>query len=217
MKLSTLKHLASAIIISCLSSPVYSAIIDNDFFTTDTETMLDWLDLTATLGESNEIVASRIASGGDLHGWSIASTSQAQLFLTNLGYPLIRAYDSGPSIYIGVDLLGNTDIDDSLGRADGFWGWTADSVIQDGVILTVNLGGTKTHAWSGSPSSSFISMDGSSLENSAFTWRNKGVYLYRPSEVPVPAAVWLFGSGLIGLMGFARRKNQVITFTEEVK
>ena len=25
--------------------------------------------------------------------------------------------------------------------------------------------------------------------------------------VPVPAAVWLFGSGLIGLVGFARRKK----------
>ncbi|MCW9006033.1 MAG: VPLPA-CTERM sorting domain-containing protein [Gammaproteobacteria bacterium] len=25
--------------------------------------------------------------------------------------------------------------------------------------------------------------------------------------VPVPAAVWLFGSGLIGLAGFARRKK----------
>lgn len=27
------------------------------------------------------------------------------------------------------------------------------------------------------------------------------------SVVPVPAAVWLFGSGLIGLLGFARRKK----------
>jgi len=27
------------------------------------------------------------------------------------------------------------------------------------------------------------------------------------SAVPVPAAVWLFGSGLIGLVGFARRKQ----------
>jgi len=25
--------------------------------------------------------------------------------------------------------------------------------------------------------------------------------------VPVPAAVWLFGSGLIGLIGIARRKK----------
>ncbi|HIB83546.1 MAG TPA: VPLPA-CTERM sorting domain-containing protein, partial [Chromatiaceae bacterium] len=27
------------------------------------------------------------------------------------------------------------------------------------------------------------------------------------SDVPVPAAVWLFGSGLIGLVGMARRKT----------
>ncbi|MCP4042838.1 MAG: VPLPA-CTERM sorting domain-containing protein, partial [Gammaproteobacteria bacterium] len=27
------------------------------------------------------------------------------------------------------------------------------------------------------------------------------------SAVPVPAAVWLFGSGLIGLLGVARRKR----------
>ena len=27
------------------------------------------------------------------------------------------------------------------------------------------------------------------------------------AAVPVPAAIWLFGSGLIGLVGFARRKN----------
>ena len=27
-----------------------------------------------------------------------------------------------------------------------------------------------------------------------------------PGEIPVPAAVWLFGSGLLGLVGIARRK-----------
>lgn len=27
------------------------------------------------------------------------------------------------------------------------------------------------------------------------------------SEVPLPAAIWLFGSGLIGLVGMARRKK----------
>jgi hypothetical protein len=29
-----------------------------------------------------------------------------------------------------------------------------------------------------------------------------------PSAVPVPAAVWLFGSGLLGLIGVARRKSR---------
>ena len=28
------------------------------------------------------------------------------------------------------------------------------------------------------------------------------------STVPVPAAVWLFGSGLLGLVGIARRKKK---------
>lgn len=30
------------------------------------------------------------------------------------------------------------------------------------------------------------------------------------SSVPVPSAIWLFGSGLIGLVGFARRKAQAL-------
>ena len=34
-----------------------------------------------------------------------------------------------------------------------------------------------------------------------------GIDNYMASAVPVPAAVWLFGSGLIGLIGIARRKK----------
>jgi hypothetical protein len=28
-------------------------------------------------------------------------------------------------------------------------------------------------------------------------------------EIPIPAAVWLFGSGLLGLIGIARRRKAV--------
>jgi len=34
-----------------------------------------------------------------------------------------------------------------------------------------------------------------------------GQYGIQISQVPVPAAVWLFGSGLIGLIGISRRKK----------
>ena len=33
-----------------------------------------------------------------------------------------------------------------------------------------------------------------------------GTYLVRTSVIPIPAALWLFGSGLLGLIGMARRK-----------
>ncbi len=51
-----------------------------------------------------------------------------------------------------------------------------------------------------------------SAENSLFggsvaDWHLEGVGTLAPAAVPVPAAVWLFGSGLLGLVGVARRKK----------
>ena len=48
--------------------------------------------------------------------------------------------------------------------------------------------------------------------NEAFDWGPSGVFydnlnFAEVSAVPVPAAVWLFGSGLLGLVGVARRKK----------
>ena len=55
----------------------------------------------------------------------------------------------------------------------------------------------------GSAGFSFDSADDSSNPNFVSgTWVN-----YSVAAVPVPAAVWLFGSGLLGLAGVARRKS----------
>ena len=34
-----------------------------------------------------------------------------------------------------------------------------------------------------------------------------GLFLYKPSPVPVPAAIWLFGTALVGLVGFGKRRK----------
>ena len=38
-------------------------------------------------------------------------------------------------------------------------------------------------------------------------WELTGYYGFTFTPVPVPAALWLFGSGLLGLIGFARKKK----------
>lgn len=48
-----------------------------------------------------------------------------------------------------------------------------------------------------------INDPGGSFHNFASNWRLEGTM----TVVPVPAAVWLLGSGLIGLVGIARRKK----------
>ena len=44
-------------------------------------------------------------------------------------------------------------------------------------------------------------------DNGALVFKAGGVLANNYSAVPIPAAVWLFGSGLIGLVGIARRKK----------
>ena len=41
-------------------------------------------------------------------------------------------------------------------------------------------------------------------------YSNSGL-AFPPSPVPVPAAVWLFGTALIGLVGFSKRRKSAIT------
>ena len=63
------------------------------------------------------------------------------------------------------------------------------------------------------PSSGPINITASALSDLTSGWEARPVdYIgatVTTNAVPVPAAVWLFGSGLIGLVGIARRKTQL--------
>ena len=58
------------------------------------------------------------------------------------------------------------------------------------------------YAWS----FSFVSDGNQSMELQGQNYDSWAVHTGNIGAVPVPAAVWLFGSGLIGLLGLARRK-----------
>jgi len=55
-----------------------------------------------------------------------------------------------------------------------------------------------------------INDPGGSFHNFAANWRLEGTMSTGASAVPVPAAAWLFGSGLLGLVGVARRQRKAV-------
>lgn len=68
-------------------------------------------------------------------------------------------------------------------------------------------------AWSASSSWSYLTdaTDANIIQNAGSSGAvDMGIWAYRDnvSPVPVPAAVWLFGSGLMGLLGFNRKRAQ---------
>jgi len=50
-------------------------------------------------------------------------------------------------------------------------------------------------------------LSATTLASGEIAWIEKKFSVTVPMVVPVPAAVWLFGSGLLGLIGIARRKK----------
>ncbi len=84
-----------------------------------------------------------------------------------------------------------------------------------GVLAAWSLGGTldlaNTVGW-GSDTKVILQLQNNLLAKTAtagdvaFIQKKKGGIGITVNPVPVPAAVWLFGSGLIGLVGLARRK-----------
>ena len=59
----------------------------------------------------------------------------------------------------------------------------------------------------GAPNLYFTPTGGVGDDNDYLVWAAATEGGEFPSEVPVPAAVWLFGSGLLGLVGIARRRK----------
>lgn len=174
-----------------------AALVDNGLFTTDTVNQLDWLDLTETADESFGTVAGRIAPLGDLFGWSFATETQVIGLFDSAGgagsYP-----QTGPSANGPATLLLN------------LWG-TLQNGVQQSLFLTEESSFVGTHSFGfieafvnafgpGGELNSSLSDAGDSTSQPFI-----GSALIRTSVVPIPAAVWLFGSAL-GLLGWRTRK-----------
>lgn len=189
------------------TSTANAALVSRDLYTAgdglityDTVSKLEWLDVAQTAARSWNDVSSQFGAGGDFAGWSYATRSQTSALYTQLGFnwsfdfrpndPSFRtSYNTLISLFGGEKTTSPGNYRFRAMYADPYSptnpGWipyveitTSDQILGGRFFV-------ETHEQT--PSA-----------------LNINSYLVR-SEVPVPAAVWLFGSSLLGLAGLKRR------------
>jgi hypothetical protein len=176
---------------------VNAALVDNGNSLIDTDTNLEWLDLTQTKGWTvNQALASDFVT---VDGYAYATTAQVTTLFANAGFPLAPPSFNNPLNAPAAELLlaglGCTSIIcGTTGGTGRGWADAENTFNYQPFYSKSTLGGSYAIVSLGQAGEDVVNAE-------------SGVYLVRTSVVPVPAAAWLFGSGLLGLIGISRRKK----------
>ena len=159
---------------------------------------------TATGGVMNTDTAVTGSIGGGT--WAVASTN---LFFGGL-WTAHSGTTFGPGTYSfdTVQAGSYTNVVVGAGQVGGhiLFNWGANSDID--VINVWDVAGDSYTSVdvAGNPNG-LDGINGMKMIDGAFIDSSANFNFVAPAAVPVPAAVWLFGSGLLGLVGVARRKK----------
>ena len=204
--------ITSVVIALVLSASVNAALIDNGMYTTDSSTGLDWLDLTETHLRTYNDISSKFGTGEEFEGWRYATRTEVAGFW--------NAFGGDENHYNGW----STENNGLFANVSSLWGVPYCNINfcneGEGTLqaLTADFWSASAvyvvKAYDASHISNSAMMDYFSDSSGSFSVATNGVVgtssaLVRVSAVPIPATVWLFGSGLIGLIGLARRKAHV--------
>lgn len=164
-----------------LASGAYAATINGSFGVVDGLSATGGADLSSVTGISLSTVSGAGVSDGDTANVNFFSSGAGGSTVSLTGAPLPA------SSFLTIE------------------GWsfelsTLNVIDQTSVLLSLKGTGILT---------------GNGFDATSATWtfssRSMNSYDMSIATVPVPAATWLFGSGLIGLAGIARRKAWLLT------
>ena len=164
----------------------------------DSATNLDYLRLDKTMGYGYSGIEAELGAGGDFAGWTIASSTQMLSLGGSLG--LTQGATDIAQLSLAAQLRDwfcplftcvNTSSTHVYAR-----GLVSDLYSDNIQHLAFSIG----ERFNVSPPEVDFRISGFAPVNST------GEQIFLVRAVPLPAAVWLFGSGLLGVVGIARRK-----------
>ena len=196
----------------------------------------EWLELTATAGMSRAQVEAGIAAaspGDSLYGYEYASRQLVEdLFLSYASWDGRELWHDNSEVVDGTtkylndfgilytfnfsSIFNVLTVDYELVPTNGesSSGFLFGLSSECGLLLQTCGGSMAYHSMDGVPVVAYqqanYGWDATTephLISADYASPYIGSHLVRISSVPVPTAVWLFGSGLIGLIGVARRKK----------
>lgn len=198
-----------------------AALIDNGAYLTDTASGLDWLKLTQTTDRSYEDISSRFGAGGEFAGWQYASGAQFESLLFGQGIAADSGCPAGINFCGGVtaantSLINNliNSLGDTFEKVYGATPGTLTSEAYATVGILGDAGSDPTTHYSGLLVGSYLS-EPYARTHYGDAFRDKiheghiGSYLVRLTEVPVPAAGYLFMTAVVGL--FSKRFGRKVS------
>jgi hypothetical protein len=179
--------------------------------TYDSSTNLEWLDLTQTVGQSVPYVDSQLGPGGAYEGFRYATDAEVNQLFDNFG---LFSYSSLDEQVAKIDdmtaFIGQT-YNYQFAPSGGFRGFAGANdpglihrgmwvmnmwYYQDGCCAGVTWWVVEDFGYEpGFLPDSYIYEVGDGT----------GSFLVQAAIVPLPAAIWLLGAGLLGLVGIARK------------
>lgn len=207
-------------------------VLDTTFLDTnagshvDTTTGLEWLDFgdlvegPMTFGHS--LNSAEAAYGADNGGWRLATYTEVYALFDRFFEPPFEA-DANGKMSFGDDGSGTTQLIQS--RNSWLFAFGTDAEVTAGGVISEDVSTLFSYGLFLDENNQIgllgLKIDTNPLlttlygpefsgitgwdEDTAYT--NMGVFMVRDyTVVPIPAAVWLFGTGLIGLVAVARRK-----------